>query len=318
MSCDLVDRWSGPASEPSDPPRERAKRRCPRSRSDVAVAGMPARSRRHLPLMWRRLPWWGELLSVGCFYLLYEAVRAVTPSDALAAGRHADDILDAEHWAHIQVELTHALSSVHLLATLAAGYYTTLHFIVTPLMLVYLWRRRPGRYAELRSALVLASVVALVVFWTWPVAPPRFAIEGASDTIVKVHLIGSANPHGVVSLINEYAAMPSLHVGWAVWCALAVIYTSRSRWRYLAWLYPTATSMVVIATANHYVLDVVAGALLATACVAITRSLAAAQPDRRARMDWPADPEPRGGRDSRSDERAVEIPGREGELQPAR
>jgi hypothetical protein len=59
-------------------------------------------------------------------------------------------------------------------------------------------------------------------------------------------------------------------VGWAVWCALAIVRTSRSRWRHLAWLYPTATSLVVVSTANHYVLDVVAGALLAAACLALT------------------------------------------------
>jgi hypothetical protein len=318
MSCDLLDRWSGPAS--ADAHANSSKRRCSRSAANVATVRVPALPRRRLPLTWRRLPWWGELLTIGCFYVLYEAVRAVTPSDALAAGRHADDILDLEHWAHVQVELTlnRALSSTHLLATLAAGYYTTLHFVVTPLMLVYLWRRQPGRYPELRSALVLTSIVALVVFWTWPVAPPRFAIEGASDTLVNVHLIGSANPHGVVSLINEYAAMPSLHVGWAVWCAFAVVCTSRSRWRYLAWLYPTATSLVVIATANHYVLDVLAGGLLTAACLALTLRGGWAEPKRPARGDRSGDHERQDLEDSPEDqERAVESPDRVGTLQPA-
>lgn len=228
---------------------------------------------RRLPLTWRRLPWWAELATIAAFYLLYEAVRAVTPSDLDAANHHAAEIISAERWAHINIELSlnHFLTSVHPLAEAAGFYYTTLHFIVTPLMLVFLWRWRPRQYAELRSAIVLTSVIALVIFWVWPSTPPRFALAGASDTLVRMHVLGMSDPHGVVSLINQYAAMPSLHVGWAVWCAFAVASTSRSRWRHLAWLYPIMTSFVVIATANHYVLDVAGGALLTTACLAIAR-----------------------------------------------
>jgi hypothetical protein len=228
---------------------------------------------RHLPLTWRRLPWRAEIATIAVFYLLYEAVRAVTPSDVVAERRHADQIISAEQWAHINIELNlnRALSTIHPLADAAGFYYTTLHFIVTPLMLVYLWRWRPRQYAELRSALVLTSVIALVIFWVWPTAPPRFAMHGASDTILRIHMLGMSDPHGVVSLINQYAAMPSLHVGWAVWCAFAVVSTRQSRWRHLAWLYPAMTSLVVVATANHYMLDVVGGALLTAACLAVAR-----------------------------------------------
>jgi PAP2 superfamily len=82
--------------------------------------------------------------------------------------------------------------------------------------------------------------------------------------------MGMADPHGVTSLINQYAAMPSLHVGWAIWCAAAVVATTHSRWRHLAWLYPAATTFVVMATANHYLLDALAGAVLMAACLAVT------------------------------------------------
>ena len=68
-----------------------------------------------------------------------------------------------------------------------------------------------------------------------------------------------ADPHGPGRLVNLYAAMPSLHVAWAAWCAVAVITATRSRWRHLAWLYPWVTVLVVLASANHFLLDVAGG-----------------------------------------------------------
>jgi hypothetical protein len=79
-------------------------------------------------------------------------------------------------------------------------------------------------------------------------------------------------------LANPYAAMPSLHVAWAVWCALAVVVATRTRWRHLAWLYPITTTLVVLATANHFVLDVAAGGGLTTAAFYATeRAMRAAR-----------------------------------------
>jgi len=68
-----------------------------------------------------------------------------------------------------------------------------------------------------------------------------------------------ADPHGPDRLVNLYAAMPSLHVAWATWCAVAVITATRSRWRHLAWLYPSVTLLVVLASANHFLLDAAGG-----------------------------------------------------------
>ena len=68
-----------------------------------------------------------------------------------------------------------------------------------------------------------------------------------------------ADPHGPDRLVNLYAAMPSLHVAWATWCAVAVITVTRSRWRHLAWLYPWVTVLVVLASANHFLLDAAGG-----------------------------------------------------------
>jgi len=76
-------------------------------------------------------------------------------------------------------------------------------------------------------------------------------------------ILGAADPHGATSLVNLYAAMPSLHVAWAAWCATAIVITTGTRWRHLAWLYPAATILVVLASANHFLLDTAGGLAVA-------------------------------------------------------
>jgi hypothetical protein len=118
----------------------------------------------------------------------------------------------------------------------------------------------------------VSTIGANIVFWAWPVAPPRFAVAGLNDLLVTRDILGSADPHGVTSAVNLYAAMPSLHVCWATWCAVAVVTTTRSRWRHLAWLYPAATTFVVLASANHFVLDCIGGLVIAALGLAATRA----------------------------------------------
>ncbi len=153
----------------------------------------------------------------------------------------------------------HLVAAGPALAEATGYHYGLLHFIVTPLVLGWLYLRRPSAFPRLRSALVLATGAANIVFWTWPVAPPRYSVPGMTDILVSHHVLGAADPHGPGRLVNLYAAMPSLHVAWATWCAVAVITATRSRWRHLAWLYPSATVLVVLASANHFLLDAVGG-----------------------------------------------------------
>ena len=84
-----------------------------------------------------------------------------------------------------------------------------------------------------------------------------------TDILVTRDILGAAHPRGATSLVNLYAAMPSLHVAWAAWCALAVVTACRSRWRRLAWLYPAVTTLVVLASANHFLLDAAGGLAVA-------------------------------------------------------
>jgi hypothetical protein len=214
-------------------------------------------------LSWRRLPWVFEVVSIGIGYAFYSLVRVLAPHHLIASYQHATMVEEAEKRFGVFHELgvNEFLSRHDWLGIFSAYYYATLHFIITPLVLVWLWRRRSLLYSQLRSALVIATAAALVVYATWPLAPPRFAIPGAVDTVLR-HPVIWASGHGVQGLINDLAAMPSLHVGWAIWCAVAIVAAYRSPWRHLAWLYPLGTTFVVVATANHYVLDALGGAFV--------------------------------------------------------
>lgn len=212
---------------------------------------------------WRRLPWPVEVFSIAVGYAAYSIIRVLAPSRVSTSYRHAWELESIEKQLGMfpELGLNGFLSRHEVLQDLASYYYGTLHFIVTPVVLVWLWKRRVRHYSPLRSSLVLASLSALVVYATFPVAPPRFALAGTVDS-VSLHPVLWDSGHGVKGLINELAAMPSLHVGWALWCAAAVVLVCQTPWRHLAWLYPLGTTVVVVATANHYVLDAVGGALI--------------------------------------------------------
>ena len=232
-----------------------------------------ARTRRFRPLVWRRRTWWAELAIILIGYAVYTRSRVAAPAKAQAAFFHSHQVWDFERLLHIDVELmlNKVVAAWGLLADAVGYYYGTLHFVVTPAVLIWLWMRRPEAYPRLRSSLVVTTLAALVVYWTWPLAPPRFALPGAIDIIVDRNIMGAANPHGLSSMVNLYAAMPSLHVGWAAWCAFAVFTTTTGRWRKLVWLYPIATTLVVLASANHYMLDAVGGVGIVALGLYLTR-----------------------------------------------
>ena len=216
-------------------------------------------------LAWPRLAAVAELATIGAGYVGYALVRLAIHADRHAAFAHAAQLAQAERHLHLRIEPgLNGLTAAHPPLAEAAGYYYgLLHFIITPLVLAWLYWRRPAAFGRLRSALVLTTTAANVVFWAWPVAPPRLSEPGMTDILVTHDILGAANPHGATSLVNLYAAMPSLHVAWAAWCATAIVITTRSRWRHLAWLYPAATTLVVLASANHFLLDA-AGGLVVT------------------------------------------------------
>jgi len=140
-------------------------------------------------------------------------------------------------------------------------YYDSLHFPVLLACMVWLFVRHRDRYGRWRTTLVAFTGLCLVVQLI-PVAPPRMlAGTGLVDTAVLYHESVYSNTAGFDP--DQLSAMPSVHVGWALLVAIAVITTTRGRWRWLAALYPGLTTLVVIVTANHFWLDgIVAGLIL--------------------------------------------------------
>jgi hypothetical protein len=212
----------------------------------------------------RRPLWWQELLFIGICYELYSLVRNAVPEHERAAFARAAQLLNLERRLHIGIEpaVNAFVASRDALAYVCNYYYATLHFVVTIGVMVWLYRRHSLRYRSLRTVLLATNVLALVGFWAYSLAPPRMlGDDGFVDTVVSFHTWGSWGSSGIDSASNQFAAMPSLHIGWALWCAIVVAHLARRRWvRVAAVLYPLATLFVIVGTANHFVLDAVGGA----------------------------------------------------------
>ena len=167
-------------------------------------------------LAWPRLPAWAELATLGAGYAAYALVRLAVHSARRAAFGHAIQLGQAERHLHLTVEpyLNH-LARAHPLLAEAGGITTgfPLHHHRAGAGLAVPAQACGVR--QLRSALVLATTAANVVFWAWPAAPPRFPVPGMTDILVTRDILGAAHPHGTTRLVNLYAAMPSLHVAWA-------------------------------------------------------------------------------------------------------
>jgi hypothetical protein len=211
---------------------------------------------------------WREILLVAVFYGAYTLVRLLIPHDEPAAYAHAGQILRLERALGLDVELSlnHALLRAPGLARLANAFYATAHFAVTLSVLVWLYRRRPQHFRWLRTSLMLATGMALIGFWAYPLAPPRFlGGDGFVDPVTAFHSFGLYSSPQAGSLTNQFAAMPSMHAGWALWCAVAVVMASRRPMiMAIAALYPIVTIIVIFSTANHYLLDAAAGVAVAT------------------------------------------------------
>jgi hypothetical protein len=179
------------------------------------------------------------------------------------------------------LELNHWITAHGLFAVPLTMEYASLHYLVTPLVLVWLWRSHPETYRPALFALLTMSAIGLVVYVALPVAPPRLLPDsGWIDTMSSWSNVGwwgagASAPAGLEHLTDQFAAMPSLHVGWAVWCAWAWRRAGGTVAQRIGWVYPTLVSVTVIATANHYVLDVAVGVALALfTCIGLPRLLA--------------------------------------------
>jgi len=213
--------------------------------------------------------WWHELILIGAVFGVYRWVQTFVKVDPGPAYQRGWDLLRAQQ--ALGVDLEHPLNAYLTarppLAIAANYYYVVAHGAVTCLMLVGLFWKRPRVYPVARLSLAIITVGAFAVFALAPTAPPRL-LHGAGylDTLSHWHTIGGYQSGMMASTADQFAAMPSLHIGWGVWASLWFARVVRRTWaRVAAVAYPVLTSLVILATANHYVLDIAGGLAIAVA-----------------------------------------------------
>jgi hypothetical protein len=217
-------------------------------------------------LRWRRPVWWQEIAIIAFGYWLYTLGRNAIPEQASIADRHGRGIQHLQDILHLNWELSiNRWVAVH--EWLAQGmdyYYATLHFLVTPGVMIWLFVRRQHIYRGARTVLVATTLIGLLGFYLYPTTPPRLLPQyGYIDTLLKYHTWGSLADPDIAQHSNQFAAMPSLHIGWAVWCGIAIYVCARRNWvRALGVIYPIGTLTVIVGTANHFILDAVGGVII--------------------------------------------------------
>jgi len=210
-----------------------------------------------------------ELGTLIVLSIIYNYIRAGGSDASKKAGlEHAEKIVELEGWVFDKVELAinHWIVGVTFLAVAACYFYALMHYVATPVVLLVSRKKGGWKYWRGYWALVLACAIALVSYANFPVAPPRL-VPGidAIDVMRQFSSWGwwgdaASAPRGLGDATNQYAAMPSLHFGWSLWCGIQMWGFGTRKWRVLAVAYPTLQALVVIATANHFGLDVLGGA----------------------------------------------------------
>ncbi|WP_369214758.1 phosphatase PAP2 family protein [Streptomyces flavofungini] len=218
----------------------------------------------------QRLRWWTELPLIVLVYALYSAGRLIVRGDVASAVDHGIGILRAEQFLRLNAEspLNRLFTAHAWIGVPADFWYASLHYLVTPAVLIWLFRSRAVHYRAARAWLMISTMIGLVGFTLLPTCPPRLLSpdHGFVDTMAQYSAWGwwggeASAPRGLGGMTNQYAAMPSLHVGWALWCGVMLWRHGRSPLtRVAAIAYPLITTLVVMGTANHYFLDAVAGA----------------------------------------------------------
>jgi PAP2 superfamily protein len=217
--------------------------------------------------------WWQEVAIIGFCYWLYSEVRNLVPEQQSIALRHGRSVQHMQDALHLNFErsLNAFVARNEPLAQVMDYYYATLHFIVTIGCLIWLYHAHSRIYRGARTVLFATSLIALAGFYLYPLAPPRLLPQyGYVDTLLKFHTWGSLADPKVAEHSNQFAAMPSLHIGWALWCAACIFFCARLLWvRLLGVLYPVWTLLVIVGTANHFIVDAVAGLLVFLAGVGV-------------------------------------------------
>ncbi len=216
----------------------------------------------------------------------YFGVRGLTAGDADVAVDHAEDVMALERELGLDIEagVQDLLVDVEPLTTLANWVYIWGHWPVIGIVLLWLALRNRTIFLRLRNAMIASGLMGLCVYTTYPVAPPRLAGMGFVDTITE-----QSSSYRVLqppAFVNQYAAMPSLHVGWDLLVGMALVAAAGSvALRTVGRLMPVVMGAATVLTANHYVLDVLVGAAFGLAGWAVALRL---ERRREARAPQPA------------------------------
>jgi hypothetical protein len=225
-----------------------------------------------------------QVVLIVAFLLMYKVVIVIAGDDVRGAAlRNSGRIIDAErvlgifNEAEVQrLVIDYAEFSIRPFNI----YYGSVHFAFTATMLVWLFLRREHAYRAWRNLLATISTVSLLGYWLTPVAPPRMfdgsTVElpnfGFVDTMASYPGVWSYKTGAAETLANQYAAMPSLHTGWAMWCGLVLFTMGRRHWqRVLALAHPTITVLGIVITGNHFWFDAIGSFAVTAVAIAVCR-----------------------------------------------
>ncbi len=215
-----------------------------------------------------------QLLLLVLVVLVFNRLHHALGKDAAAATRNAEALQALERSLRSDIELgvNRWLVEHEALLTPAALFYRS-YYVVLLAVLLWVLLRHADVHAHVRDTLIAMAGLALLVFWALPMSPPRFALAGVVDVVAEYAPFARRSPPGA----NVFSAMPSLHVGWSALAAYAAWLVLRGRYpraALLVWAFPALMVAVVIATGNHYVLDIVGSALLLAAAIGAARGWA--------------------------------------------
>jgi len=224
-----------------------------------------------------------EILTVVAIYLVYEVSRGIAVGDPGVALRHAHEVAELERsWSiFVEREVQEAVRTIPWLVGMLGFSYLALHLTVTGGYLLWLYRFRPAAFPFIRNTLLVATGIAMIGYVTYPTAPPRLAGIGIVDTVSNGHV--DLNSGLVHSLYNPFAAVPSMHFGYALVIGVsAVVLCRHSVARAIGALYPIFILFVIVATGNHFLFDALAGAVVALIAALtahwLTRDVSTANP----------------------------------------
>ena len=235
-----------------------------------------------------RLPrGWGDLVrQLALFFLCYQGYQVVR---GIAEGRDAAALANAQHVIHLERSLgaffepglQQAFLSHQWVIELANWTYLNSHFVVTTTFLVWLYLFRNEHFNFVRNMFLVAMALALVAYLVYPTAPPRLVPGAGFTDTISTFTNTDQDAHGVSSLlVNPYAAVPSMHIAFALMIGVPGVALSRTSWARAWWYaYPLIVLFVIVVTANHFWFDAAAGAAVACLAAITAHQLARVGPE---------------------------------------